>query len=171
MIGKVLRRTAPVPAAVSAAALVLALAPAASADAVVAVGPNQFFTAQVNGPASTAAPSAIKVICPGPATPGQTGHPVAGQTVEVLLVLPPVVSPNALGFTGSAAHQIDVFFGPASSGVAAPVTLTAYGVVAKIPTTLLLPCSGTGVVDFVPVPTSATARSYEVPVVYENIAV
>jgi hypothetical protein len=55
--------------------------------------------------------------------------------------------------------------------VAAPIVLTAYGVQAKIPTTLLLPCGGSGVVDFVPEPTSATARSYEVPVVYENIAV
>ena len=140
MIGKVLRRTAPASAVVSAVALVLACAPGASADAIVAIGPDQFFTAEVNGPATTAAPSAIKVVCPGPATPGQMGHPIAGQTVEVLLVLPPAVSPNSLGYTGSAAHQIDVFFSPASSGVAAPVTLTAYGVVAKIPTTLLLPC-------------------------------
>ena len=35
----------------------------------------------------------------------------------------------------------------------------------------LLPCGGSGVVDFVPEPGSATARPYEVPVVYENIAV
>lgn len=168
MIGKLLRRTAPLSAA---AALALAAAPFASADAVVAVSPNQYFTAQVNGPASTTGSSVIKVVCPGPATPGQLGHPVSGQTVEAFLVLPPVTAPNALGYAGSAAHQIDVFFSPASSGVAAPVVLTAYGVVAKIPTTLLLPCGGSGVVDFVPEPTSATARSYQVPVVYENIAV
>jgi hypothetical protein len=168
MIGKLLRRTAPLTAA---AGLVLAAAPLASADAVVAVGPGQYFTAQVNGPSTTAAPAAIKVVCPGPVTPGEQGHPVSGQTVAAFLVLPPVASPNQFGFTGTAAHQIDVFFSPASSGVAAPVVLTAYGVQAKIPTTLLLPCGGSGVVDFVPEPGSATARPYEVPVVYENIAV
>jgi hypothetical protein len=168
MIGKLLRRTAPLSAA---AALALATAPLASADAIAAVGPNQYFTAQVNGPASSTGSSVIKVVCPGPVTPGELGHPVSGQTVEAFLVLPPVTVPNQLGFTGSAAHQIDVFFTPASSGTAAPVVLTAYGVVAKIPTTLLLPCGGSGVVSFVPEPGSTTARSYQVPVVYENIAV
>lgn len=168
MIGKVLRRTAPVTAVVALAA---AMAPGASADAIVAVGANQFFTGQVNGPASTTGASVIKVFCPGPVTPTSTGHPLSGQTVAVQLVLPPVVSPNTLGFTGSAANQINVFFSPNSSGAAAPVALNAYNVPGKIPTTLTLPCGGTGVVDFVPAPGSATARAYHVPVVYENVGV
>ena len=168
MIGKLLRRTAPLSAAV---ALAMAAAPAASADVVTPIGPNTYFTAQVNGPAGTATPSIIKVICPGPATPGQLGHPLGGQTVEALSVLPPSPVPSTIGYTGSAAHAIDVFFGPASSGAAAPVVLKAFFAPVAIPTTLLLPCGGTGVVDFVPEPTSPTARSYEVPVLYANIAV
>jgi hypothetical protein len=168
MIGKVLRRTAPVSAAV---ALAVAMAPGASADAIVAVGANQYFTGQVNGPASSTSPSVIKVLCAGPVTPTSTGHPLSGQTVAVQLVLPPVVSPNSLGFTGSAATQINVFFTATSSGVAAPVVLNAYNVPGKIPTTLSLPCGGSGVVDFVPAPGSATARAYHVPVVYENVGV
>jgi hypothetical protein len=79
--------------------------------------------------------------------------------------------PSTLGFTGSAAHEIDVFFGPVSSGVTAPVVLKAFFAPVAIPTTVLLPCGGSGVVDFVPEPTSPTARSYQVPVVYANIAV
>jgi hypothetical protein len=41
----------------------------------------------------------------------------------------------------------------------------------EIPTTLLPPCGGSGVVDFVPEPTRPTARGYQVPVIYANIAV
>lgn len=168
MIGKLLRRTAPISAA---AVLALAAAPAATADVIAPIGPNTYFTAQVNGPASTTDSSVIKVVCPGPATQGQMGHPVAGQTVEALSVLPPSPVPSTLGYTGSAAHQIDVSFSPASSGTAAPVVLKAFFAPAAIPTTLLLPCYGSGVVQFVPEPTSSSARSYKVPVVYENIAV
>jgi len=40
-----------------------------------------------------------------------------------------------------------------------------------ISTTLLLPCGGTGVVSFVPLPTSPTARGVAVTVTYVNIAV
>ena len=168
MISKLLRRTAPISAV---AALALAAAPVATADVVTPIGPNTYFTAQVNGPASTANTSVIKVVCPGPATPGQTGHPVSGQTVEALSVLPPSPVPSTLGYTGSTAHQIDVLFSPASSGTAPAVVLKAFFAPTAVPTTLLLPCSGSGVVDFVPEPTSPTARSYQVPVVYENIAV
>ena len=91
------------------------------------------------------------MVCPGPVGgPTSTGHPIAGQSVEVFLVLPPITP--ALGYTGSSAHEIDAYFGPLSSAANPPVRLTGYFVKFAIPTTLNLPCGGTGVVDFVPTP-------------------
>jgi hypothetical protein len=79
----------------------------------------------------------------------------------------PVVGPTPVvaGYTGSAAHQVNVGFG-ISSGAVTPVVLTSWAVPAKIPTTLLLPCYGTGTVTFAPYPTSPTARSATVTVTF-----
>ena len=127
------------------------------------IGPNQFFTGQVNG---ASANSVIRVVCPGPVTVGQTGHPVSGQTVDVL---PGASSTSAgVGYTGAGADHIVVNFDSASTS--APVTLDKYAVRAAIPTTLSLPCSGTGKVDFVPAPASTTAQTATVSVSYANIA-
>jgi hypothetical protein len=159
----VLRALAP---AALAATAIIAPAATASAQNALPIGPNQYFNAQVNG---TAVNAKITVVCPGPVGPTSTGHPISGQYVEVFLILPPVTS--SLGFTGTAANQIDAFFGPLSSTANPPVVLKQYFVKYAIPTTLNLPCGGHGVVDFVPIPTSATARSYQVPVKYLNIGV
>lgn len=49
---------------------------------------------------------------------------------------------------------------------------TAYGIAKPIPTSLSLPCSGTGHVTFVPLPQSPpTSRSASVAVKYVNVAV
>jgi hypothetical protein len=154
-------------AAVAALALAAATAGtvSAAADVVQVIGPHQTFTGQVNGVTVNAV---IKVLCAGPATPGQTGHPLSGQTVSASLLLPP--TPVTAGYTGDAANRIRVDFGTPVS--VAPVTeLSAYGVPAAIPTTLLLPCSGAGTVAFVPIPTSPTARSSVIKVTYLNIGV
>lgn len=160
------------------AALGLAGAVAPAAQAVqdpIPVGPNYYFTATVNGgptPTSTAVP-VIKVICPGPITPGETGHPLAGQTVQVNALFPPYsVDLTQLGFTGSAAHEIDAIFGgPAAAAVNPPIVLKAFFVAYPIPTSLNLPCGGSGSVSFVPIPTSPTARGVAVNVLFANIAV
>jgi hypothetical protein len=163
-----------VPALVFAFALTALAAPAASATAVLdpgPVGPNQYFTATVNpGSASTGTTPVIVVACPGPV--GGTGHPIAGQSVEASLLLPPITS-TAVGFTGSAAHEIDVLFSGSAVTPATnpPIVISTYFVKVPIPTTLNLPCGGTGVVSFVPIPTSSTARGYAVKVEYANIAV
>lgn len=158
------RRCLSVAAAVLAAGI-LGAAPAV-ADGVVdpaPIGPGQYFTGLVNG---ADGPAVIKVVCPGPIVPQETGHPLAGQTVEVL---PAAVSSSAVvGYTGSAADRIAVDFGVAATTT--PVTLTDWAVQAAIPTSLLLPCSGTGTVSFVPDPTSPTARTATVAVDYANIA-
>ena len=158
-----------VPAAALALLATAALAPSAAADPIqdpVPVGPNAYFTAQVNGASSQAV---VKVVCPGPVVAGGTGHPASGQTVEVFRVVPPTDS--SVGYTGSAANQIDAFFSPTSATANPPVVLKSFFAPVAIPTTLLLPCGGTGVVSFVPLPTSPTARSVAVTVTYVNIAV
>ncbi|HEV2343493.1 MAG TPA: hypothetical protein VGS97_05315 [Actinocrinis sp.] len=165
----------------TAAALALAgaLAPAAHADVIMPVGPNDYFTATVNGgPTPTAAAEpVIRVVCPGPATPGQLGHPAAGQTVEANELFPPFSGTWQVGFTGSAAKEIDAIISwpgilPAgTTPVNPPVVISDFGLNYQIPTSFELPCSGSGVVSFVPIPTSSTARGVAVNVIFENIAV
>lgn len=161
-----LRTTLPVLSAFAAVALTgsSALAATSPAQDPVPIGPGQYFTATING-VSTA--PVIKVVCPGPITAGETGHPISGQYVEVQLAPSPTTT--QVGYTGSAAHSIDVLF--ASPASTAGIVLTSYYVPVAIPITLELPCSGTGPVQFVPSPTSATAKNLTLTVTYENIAV
>lgn len=162
--------------AVAALALAALAAPAASADVApppTPVGPDTYFTAAVEpGYVFPGGVPIIKVICPGPVVVGQTGHPLAGQYIEAYRLLPPVTA-SAVGFTGSAADQIDALFtftGPTAAAVNPPVVIKEFDVAVPIPTTLNLPCGGSGTVSFVPVPTSPTARGVAVPVEYANIA-
>jgi hypothetical protein len=141
----------------------LAVAPSAAADAIVPIGPNQYFQGIVNGARTDAV---IKVVCPGPATPGQVGHPAAGQTLSV--GQGPISSPNVGGYTGSAATSIVATLGANSSTAA--IIFDTYNTTRPIPTSILLPCSGPGTVVFRPSPTSDTARPDFVPVTYFNIA-
>ena len=135
---------------------------AASAGAAVPpqgkVGPNQYFGGLVNGKNGDATPAVIRMACFGALRPGQRGHPMAGQTVEVFL--PEVIVVHHSGFTGKHGSSIVAFFGPPPPGpapatpAASTVTFKRYGVAKPIPTSLLLPCSGTGTVYFSPLPTS-----------------
>jgi hypothetical protein len=147
------------------AAVSLGLSGVASAQPSSRVGPDQAFRALVNGHSGYPAPVTINMACFGPSQPGQTGHPTAGQSVTVLLGAATV---SQAGFTGPNATSIGVFFGPpppASRSGAGPVTFTRYGVPKAIPTSLVLPCSGTGRVTFVPLPMSPpTSRAAVVPV-------
>jgi hypothetical protein len=124
--------------------------------------PNQVFGGLVNGSTGNPTPATIRMGCFGPVRPGQTGHPLAGQTVGVFM---PEAIMGTFGFTGSAADSIEAFFGPpppapASSGV----VFHSYGVTMAIPTSLVLPCYGDGQVTFVPMPQSPTSRAAVVPV-------
>lgn len=150
-----------------ATVLAVTVVPASAADISPApqpIGPKQFFTGLVNGQTGQAT---ILMGCFGPSAVGQTGHPLSGQTVEVLPASDSTVSD--VGFTGDAATAVQVDLGdlsPQVGPVASTVLLTDYGVRAEIPTTLTLPCGGTGVVEFRPSPTSSTARSAFVKVSY-----
>lgn len=128
------------------------------------IGPNQFFIALVNGKTADAV---ITVVCPFPATAGELGSPLPGQYVEVEPEASGAASP--FGFTGSAADSVAAVFGPAST-VSASVLIHDYFVHVPIPTTLKVPCAGSGVVSFNPTPGSATSRAATVSVTYGNVA-
>jgi hypothetical protein len=133
------------------------------------VGPKQYFTGVINGrDGNTIIPITIAMNCPGPARPGRTGHPLAGQTLAVHQEFPPA-SGGSLGYTGMGS-QIDAFFTvppPAGARPAAGTPVfTRYDRTRPLPTSLVLPCSGTGTVWFTPIPVVPPSRSATVPVRY-----
>lgn len=85
-----------------------------------------------------------------PTFPGQVGHPESGHSLSVTQTA--VVTG---GFTGSLANSIVVTF--PGQITTSGITLTFYDTPAPIPTSFLLPCSGTGQVRYDPEPTSPTA--------------
>jgi hypothetical protein len=134
------------------------------------VGPKQYFTGVINGKdGNTTTPIIIEMACAGPIRPGQTGHPVAGQTLAVHQLFPPAA--GSLGRTGNDS-QIGVFFGappPAPAGTRAAAgtpVFTRYDKTKPLPTSLTLPCAGTGTVWFTPIPVVPPSRSAAVPVRY-----
>ncbi len=167
-----MRRRSPVPVVLTAAlaglagmALVLA-SPAAQASPG-QVAPGQAFTGRVNGSFSHAT---VQVICPGPAGGGRRGHPVSGQQLEVLSPLPPVAAgiQVSVGQTGTRGRAIVARF---QEDPVAAATFRHYFVNQPIPTSLWLPCQGTGTVVFRPTPTGRGAQSSVVTVTYVNLAV
>jgi hypothetical protein len=143
-----------------AAVLGLAAAAPAAAGPVPApppIGPNQFFAGAVNG---MTADVRIPVICD---PDGRTGHPRAGQTVAVLPVS--VAEGSTTGFTGEAGKVVGVGVGT-STEPQPSVTLRRYQVAEEIPTSVLLPCDGPGVVSFLPEPASTTSRPATVRVLF-----
>jgi hypothetical protein len=140
------------------------------AGAVGVVGPKQYFTGVINGQdGNTTTPMTIRMACFGPLRPGQTGHPMGGQTLAVHQLFPPSPVAGSLGYTGKDRH-IGVFFGApppvASSAPTAVVALvfTRYDKSKPLPTSLTLPCGGTGTVWFSPTPVVPPSRSASVPV-------
>ena len=144
----------------------VAAAPSASAGAaIIPIQPGEDFRGLVNGVRDGAT---IKMVCPGPAYPGQTGHPLAGQT---LILGFEGYSPTNLpgGATGGKATSITVAFSAASAGT--PIVFKAYNVPQAIPTSASLPCYGTHDIWFVPTPMSDTAVPDKVAVTFVNVAV
>ena len=133
------------------------------------VGPRQYFTGVINGvDGNTATPITIKMDCAGPAHPGKTGHPRAGQTLAVHQLFPPA-SGGSLGYTGKDA-TIGVFFhAPPPAGVGAGAStpvFTRYDRPRPLPASLTLPCAGTGTVWFSPIPVIPPSGAATVPVRY-----
>jgi hypothetical protein len=133
-------------ASVPALAAVVILAPASLAQAV-SVGPHQYFNGEVLGATSQ---SVIDVVCPATAA---SGHPAPGQTVKVTLLVPPLST--TAGYTGDDAVEIDtsLIYTVGTLSVDLPIaTFTQYSVTAPIPTSITLPCSGSGTMSFAPYP-------------------
>jgi hypothetical protein len=127
-----------------------------------AIGPHQHFVGLVNGKAANAV---IEMVCLPPLNPGETGHPLQGQTVAVE---PPPATATTTGYTGSRGRSVVASFVSSSAAATSTLTFTHYGS-QTIPDTFTLPCSGSSVVRFSPVPTSKTAQSATVSVTYGNI--
>ena len=128
------------------------------------VAANQHFLGLVNGK-NTAAQ--IRVACAGPTVVGRTTHPLAGQTLSVTQVS------SGGGYTGSAASAIFITIGSATN-TASLATFTDYDATQPIPTTLTVPCEGTGQISFSTcfdvVPCTSTAKASVVTVTFVNLA-
>jgi hypothetical protein len=138
----------------AAAALTLALTgmlagPAAAAEPpTVLVGPHQLFQGMVNDQASDAT---IQMGCFGPVTMGQTGHPLAGQTIGVKLAATPVTGPaSAYGYTGDTATSIAAAQPTAAAN--APIATFTFYADQALSTSLTFPCYGTAAITFAPSP-------------------
>lgn len=167
-----LRRTASRVAIASAVMLVAggALAAPAMADGG-QVGPKQYFDGEVFGLTTSSAQDVILVSCAGAAS---TGHPVADQYVAAHQFYPPVTT--TYGYTGNSGTEIDVnlIYSIGTITVVTPTfaTLTYYDTKAEIPTSLTVPCSGTGVVAFTPSPDpDGSGRTSDVGVTFESMGV
>lgn len=134
------------------------------------VAPKQYFTGVINGTdGNTSTPITIQMACFGPLRPGETGHPMSGQTLAVHQLFPPSSAGGSLGYTGKDS-QIEVFFNapPAAAAraraAAKTVTFVRYDKTQPLSTSLTLPCAGTGTVWFSPVPVVPPSRSASVSV-------
>jgi hypothetical protein len=132
------------------------------------VRPHEHFIGLINGRTGHPHRVVIQMACFGAVRPGETGHPMGHQTVAVAKV---GRHHSHAGYTGTGTF-IGAFFGappPASSApsTAAYVAFYRYRT-KKLPTSLVLPCSGNGTVTFVALPMNFHSRSYGVPVTFEG---
>jgi hypothetical protein len=127
-----------------------------------AINPNEHYFGFVNGKHSQAF---IHVVCRGPAGGSHTGPPTPAQSVSVQHLRSDGAD------TGSVAHEIWAEFANDRVHV---VGFTHYGPSKPIPTTLRLPCQGTGTVRFTTCfgtrPCGSGSRDDVVKVTFVNIA-
>lgn len=144
-------KTASRVAIASASALIVSGALAIPAAAQTGpVGPKQYFYGQVFGISSSTMQDVIEVVCAGAAN---TGHPAPGQFVEVQQVFPPVAT--TVGYTGNFGAEIDanlIWSRGTITVVTAIAKFVSYGVSMPIPTSITVPCGGSGVMSFAPSP-------------------
>jgi hypothetical protein len=130
----------------------------------VKVAPRQDFRAFVNAKNGKAV---IRVLCPGVAA---TGHPLSHQTVRVTRIIDPI-TPND-GLTGSAGTSIGAWLTWPTRVAPAPpayiATFTRYRTL-RIPTSIAVPCSGSGEMLFLPTPGSSTVKAGAVSVTFVNL--
>jgi hypothetical protein len=144
--------------------LVLAASVGAS-GAAQPIKPGQHFVGLVNG--SHKQP-VVRTVCPGPVSPSSAGPVAGGQHMSVTRVA------KGAGDTG-VFSKVYAWFVPASSSAKpTSIVFTTYGTAKAIPTSIRVPCGGTGVVHFSSCPYLAPCAHgwvpYDVHVRFENIA-
>ena len=127
----------------------------------VLIGPNQSFVGLVNNHSTNAT---IEMACFGPSRPGEYGHPLAGQTLEVKLV-GPVTSAVPLAFTGTA-REIQATYPISNTLEILLADFSSYYVQVPLSTSLTLPCTGTAVIPFTPVEGGPRARPWKTKVTF-----
>jgi hypothetical protein len=147
--------------AIGASALCGAAVAVAQVQDPVPIGPNQAFVGLVNGSSFNAV---IEMACFGPSRPGERGHPLAGQTLEVRPV-GPVANPVAWGFTG-AARQIMATYAISNTLEIVLARFSSYYVKAPLSTRLSFPCSGSAVIPFKPVAGGPLAHPWNTTVTF-----
>ena len=132
----------------------------------VTVAPNQDFRGLVNAKTTKAV---LRVFCPGIA---KTGHPLPHQTAAVARVIDPV-TPND-GSTGTAATSIGAWLTWPTTVAPPPpayiATFTSYRTM-RIPTSITVPCSGSGEMLFLPARGSSTVKAATVSLTFVNMGV
>ena len=127
----------------------------------VLIGPNQSFVGLVNNRSANAT---IEMACFGPSRPGEYGHPLAGQTLEVKLV-GSVTSAVPLAFTG-AAREIQATYAISNTLEVLLAEFSSYYVQAPLSTSLTFPCTGTAVIPFTPVEGGPRAHPWNTTVTF-----
>ena len=126
---------------------------------------HQHFVGRVNGQPSVAT---VHTVCAGPATAGRVGSIASGQTVSVRHVS------TGKGYTGYFSTIYAWFVQNASENGHKAATITAYRTKVAIPTSVRVPCEGTGRMEFSSCPYLAPCAYGWVPtyvkVQYVNIA-
>ena len=134
--------------------LVLVATDSTAASATLPIQPDQHFVGRVNG---SHRDPIVYTVCPGPTSPGRTGHVAAGQKMVVRK------KPAGNGETGLFS-QVYAWFVPTPGG-AAPTQLqfASYGERQAIPTSVTVPCDGAGQVEFSSCPYLAPCAAGWVP--------
>jgi hypothetical protein len=126
---------------------------AAGALAQTPIGPDQHFVGLVNG---SKAPVTVDTVCPGPVGKGHQGPVAGGQTMSVAEVS------RSRGFTGPFS-DVYSWFVPRHDETPVELTFSAYGDPQMIPSTVRVPCSGTGRAEFSSCPYLAPCAAGWVP--------
>jgi hypothetical protein len=146
-------------------ALALAGLNAPPANAGAQIRPHQHFIGLVNG---TKRDSVVFTVCPDRISPGETGPVAGGQKMAVER------RAGGAGYTGPFAQIYSWFVPTATSSQPTMLEFTRYGVAQTIPTSIRVPCSGTGQVEFSSCPYLAPCAAGwvadYVKVRFENIA-
>lgn len=164
-----MRNRAEIASTIAGVACVFMLLSSGIAAASAPIRAHQHFVGVVNGKRATAGTlPVVYTACAGPIWTGRTGHVTGGQTVAVRHVT------QGGGYTGPFRHIYAWFVQDSSSDGPQQVTLTRYRSPVAIPTSVQVPCDGTGQVHFSSCPYLAPCAAgwtpTEVTVRFENIA-